>query len=213
MSAIQTLTDDPRERRTAERLRVSGIVSVVFGRGEGILVDLSRTGARIRHSAPVRRGTTARFSFEWNRRRFSATAEVLAARVISLGTGPSYESRIRFTSIDPAAVDVLVKAIDDMTERDVRRWVANLQGWNEEAQATPESKSAGSFLRCRLKGRWWERKCTTDRTQPADGFLLPAESSEPEVTKLCETYQDASEEERQLIRTMAAAAVEAVTIR
>ena len=207
MSAIQQLPDDPQERRGAERLRITGTVPVIFGRGHGVLIDLSRRGARIRHSAPVRRGASARISFEWERLRFSATAEVLAARVISLGTGPSYESRVRFISIDPDSEGVLATALDDIAGRDVRRWVANLHGWSEES-GSPAPRSSGSFIRCRLHGAWWERKCTADAVQPVNGFLLPSETGELEIAKLCDTYARASEEERQMIRTMAAAAVE-----
>lgn len=207
MSAIQQTPDESHDRRGAERLRVADTVAVIFGRGEGVLIDLSQRGARIRHSTPVRRGASARISFEWDRMRFSATAEILAARVISLGAGPSYESRVRFTAIDPSSERVLAKALEDIARQNVRRWVANLRGWNEESPS-PAAKPVGSFIRCRLHGRWWERKCTSDTTQPADGFLLPSDSIESEITTLCEHYARAGEEERQMIRTMAAAAVE-----
>jgi len=212
MSAIQQLSDDPRERRVAERLRVGGAVTVIFGRGEGVLIDLSQRGARIRHSTPVRRGTSARISFEWERRRFSATAEVLAARVISLGAGPSYESRVRFTAVDPESENVLAAALEAIAGRNVRRLVANLRGWSDDSQAlaaqTPAGKLSGSFIRCRLHGSWWERKITSATLQPVDGFLLPAESSGTDIATLCDNYARGDEDERQMIRMLAAAAVE-----
>ncbi|MFL6246807.1 MAG: hypothetical protein ACJ74H_12325 [Thermoanaerobaculia bacterium] len=68
-----------------------------------------------------------------------------------------------------------------------------------------------SFIRYRLHGSWWERKCTGDSTQPADGFLLPAGSTEADIAKLCDTYARAGEDERQVIRMMAAVAVEEAT--
>jgi hypothetical protein len=141
--------------------------------------------------------------------RFSATAEVLAARVISLGNGPSYESRVRFISVDAGSDTVLAAALDGIAGRDMRRWVANLRGWNEESQS-PAAPQTGSFIRCRLRGSWWERKCTADSVQPPDGFLLPSGSTESEIATLCDTYSRAGEEERQMIRTMAASAVEQV---
>lgn len=212
MSAIQQLSDDPRERRGAERLRVSGTVTVIFGRGEGVLIDLSQRGARIRHSSPVRRGATARISFEWQRQRFSATAEVLAARVISLGSGPSYESRVRFIAVDPESESVLAAALDDIAGRNVRRWVANLRGWSEDSQPPAVQplgvRLGGSYIRCRLHGSWWERKITGDTVQPIDGFLLPADANGTEIATLCDNYARGGEEERQMIRTLAAAAVE-----
>lgn len=210
MSAIQQFPDASIERRRAERLHIAGTVPVIFGRGGAVLIDLSKRGARIRHSAPVQRGTSVRIGFEWDRMRFSATGEVLAVRVISLGTGPSYESRIRFTAVDPGSEGVLAAAMDEIAGRDMRRWVANLHGWSDESQS-PESRLASSFIRCRLRGAWWERKSTTDSEQPADGFLLPSESSESEIARLCDTYARASEDERRMIRMMAAASVEHAT--
>jgi PilZ domain len=208
MSAIEQLSLDAQERRGAERLRVGGSVSVIFGRGEGVLIDLSARGARIRHHAPARRGATVRVSFEWERARFSATAEVLASRVVSLGNGPSYESRVRFTAFDAGAEFVLERALEELTGRNIRRWVANLRGWNEESQPQPARVANGSFIRCRLHGTWWERKITNDPTQPNDGFVLAADATEAEIETLCDTYSHATDEERHVIRMMAAAAAE-----
>lgn len=207
MSAIQPLSDDLRERRRAERLSIAGTIPVFFGRGEGVLIDLSQTGARVRHSVPVRRGTSVRISFEWQRRRFAATATILAARMVSLGAGPSYESRVHFTAIDPDAERVLAAALDALEGSNVRRWVANLHGWNEEPQS-PGRNGSVSFIRCRLRGTWWERKCTSETLQPQDGFLLPSDAKDSEIATLCDTYTRASEEERRMIRMMAEAAVE-----
>jgi hypothetical protein len=206
MSAIEQFPIDNQDRRRAERLRISGAVTVVFGRGEGVLVDLSETGARIRHHAPVRRGATVRISFEWEHARFSATANVLASRVVSLGNGPSYESRVCFTAFDRGAEVLLARAIEDISGQNVRRLVANLRGWNDEPESELAPVATGSFLRCRLRGSWWERKYTNDATQPADGFVLPAESSEADIARLCDTYSRGGDEDRHVIRLMAAAA-------
>lgn len=207
MSALEQLSLESHNRRAHERLRVSDHVSVVFGRGDGLLVDLSLRGARIRHYAPVRRGASVRVSFEWERCRFSAAAEVLASRMISLGVGPSYESRVRFTSVDAESETVLAAALEGIHGRDVRRWVANLRGWSDESPVA-KPQVTGAFIRCRLHGIWWERKCTKETTQPENGFLLPADSSEADIITLCDSYAAAGEDERHMIRLMAGAAVE-----
>jgi hypothetical protein len=209
MSAIEQFPLDTLNRRATERLRIKSTVAVIFGRNEGVLVDLSRHGARIRHAGAVRRGSSVRVSFGWERSRFSATAEVLASRVIGLGAGPSFETRVRFTSFDGPSEAVLAQAMEGIAGRDVRRWVENLRGWNsEESTGTPKQQQVGSFIRCRLQGKWWERKITNDATQPEDGFLLLAGSTEDEITSLCDTYSRASDEERQFIRVTASVAVE-----
>lgn len=206
MSALEQHPAEVQNRRQTDRLRVDGTVTVIFGRGEGILVDLSQRGARIRHSAPVRRGAHVRLSFAWSTARFSANAEVLASRMIAIGNGPSYESRVRFTSVEPQSDAVLARALEDIAQRSMRRWVANLHGWNDEPHAAPII--TGSYIRCRLHGSWWERKCTTDTTQPADGFLVPSHTAAPDIATLCASYARADDEERAVIRLMAAAAVE-----
>jgi hypothetical protein len=174
-----------------------------------VLVDLSERGARIRHAGAVRRGSSVRLSFGWERDRFSAAAEVLASRVISLGAGPSFETRVRFTSFDDASENVLARAMEGIAGRDVRRWVANLRGWGpEEASFAHPLVQLGSFIRCRLRGTWWERKVTNDSTQPDDGFVLTFGSTEEEVLTLCDTYARGGDDERQFLRLTAAAAIE-----
>lgn len=207
MSALEQLPYERGNRRATERLRVDGSVAVVFGRGEGVLVDLSQRGARIRHVAPVQRGAAVRVSFEWEGARFSATTEVLASRVIRLGVGPSYESRVRFTFVDEESERVLTAMLHRIAGRTARRWVANLRGWSDEAQPdrTPVTTC---FIRCRLLGNRWEIKRTSDRCQPPDGFALPSETPDPDIVMLCDNYSRGSDDERQFIRVMTTAAVE-----
>ena len=209
MSALEQSFTSPLERRRAERLAVSFRLAAIVGRGEGWVVDLSRSGARLRHSAPVRRGACVRVSFEWQQRRFSATATVISARVISLGTVLSYESRVHFSGVDAKSEKVLSATLDAVTGANIRRWVANLRGWSEES-LIPAAQRTGSFIRCRYYG-WWERKYTSATEQPESGFLLPADTTEKELATLCETYARAGDEERGLIRLLAAAAVAEVT--
>lgn len=208
MSALEQLPHVSRNRRATKRLQVAGSIAVVFGRGEGLLIDLSQRGARVRHFAPVRRGAAVRVSFEWEHVRCSATAEVLASRVISLGLGPSYESRVRFTFIDEDSERSLAAIIDKIDGRTTRRWVANLRGWSDEVHSDPTPFATDSFIRCRLQGNRWEIKRTSDLVQPTDGFLLPAESADVDIEVLCDNYSRGSDDERQLIRVMATAAVE-----
>jgi hypothetical protein len=208
VSAIEQLPHENGNRRTTERLRVAGSIAVVFGRGAGVLVDLSSRGARLRHVAPVRRGAAVRVSLEWEGARFSATTEVLASRVIRLGLEPSYESRVRFTFIDEDSERVLASILDGITGRTARRWVANLRGWSDEAQPNRTPLTTNSYIRCRLLGNRWEIKRTSDMVQPADGFVLLSETVDADIEMLCDNYSRGSDDERQFIRVMATAAVE-----
>lgn len=208
VSALEQLPHASRNRRSAERVRVAGAITVIFGRGEGRLVDLSQRGARIRHSALVQRGVAARISFEWQNTRFSATAEVLSSRVISVDSGPSYESRVRFTFVDHESERVLAAALEGIAGRTTRRWVANLRGWSDESQPDPAHFPGNAFIRCRLQGNRWEIKRTSDPVQPEDGFAIPSESADGGIETLCDNYSRGGAEERRLIRLLAAAAIE-----
>lgn len=98
------------ERRTANRIRIANNIPVAIGRGNGVIVDLSLSGARVRHTVTALRGSNVRVSFLWHDERFAATAEVLASRVVALGSDARptlYESRVRFRLVTDAAQQLL----------------------------------------------------------------------------------------------------------
>jgi hypothetical protein len=212
MSALEQGSTEMNERRSTPRLRVAGTIPAMIGRGEGCLVDLSERGMKIRHSAIVRRGGTVRVAFDWERARFSASAEVVGSRVVSIGSAEQptmYESRLRFLAVTPEAERVLSRTLDALAGRDMRRWVANLRGWEDEIDRTPApAPVSNTYLRCRLLGMRWEVKAANEAAQPADGFLLPAGIDDNEIVKLCADYLRADTDGRQVMRLMAAASVE-----
>ncbi len=207
---MSALEQGSLDRRSAPRLRVAGTIPALIGRGNGALVDLSERGAKIRHSTMIRRGAVVRISFEWRGARFSASAEVLSSRVVSLGTATTpamYESRLRFTAVPEDADRLLARVLEALSGRDMRRWVANMRGWEDEIAPAP-APAVTSWLRCRLFGTQWEVKCTNDLQQPEDGFLLPASIEDNEIVRLCADYSRADADGRRVMRLMAAAAVE-----
>ena len=214
MSALEQGSIDINERRSAPRLRVAGTIPALIGRGAGFLVDLSERGAKIRHSTMVRRYATVRIAFTWEGAQFSASAEVVGSRVVSIGSADQptmYESRLRFLAVSPEAQRVLSRTLDSLAGRDMRRWVANLRGWHDEIDRTPAPAPAPAgtgYLRCRLVGMRWDVKATNELAQPADGFLLPAGIDDNEIVKLCADYLRADTDGRQVMRLMAAASVE-----
>jgi hypothetical protein len=210
MSALEQSVITAAERRGAIRLRVDGAVPVTVGRGSGYVVDISETGIRVRHSVPLTCHQVVRIAFEWHGERFCASADVMGCRIASLGTsdgeGALYESRLRFRSLAPEYSEILSRILATLKNRDLRKWVANLRGWTPEPEA-PQPRRRGAFVRCRRYGLRWERKWTRDATQPAEGFLLPADIDPQELDRLCATYDSASEEGRRLMRLIADAVV------
>lgn len=97
------------DRRKSHRLRLPSQLPVRIGRRDGILVDLSTRGARVRHAGSLELGMEIRLSFDLDDERFSATARVLASRVVGFGTaaGTSYESRISFGDLPEEMLDLV----------------------------------------------------------------------------------------------------------
>ena len=216
MSALEqtplpTTTDVVDERRVAPRTRIANSVPVFIGRAEGVFVDLSLEGARVRHAVQALRGSNVRVSFEWDGERFACPAEVLASRVVALSNGTratQYESRLRFRLLPETTAQLLRRVMAALANEDVRNWVANLHGWSTlPASNAPAALRHGSYLRYRLVRNRWETKWTHDAAQPTDGFVLPEITDRQEIRTLCEVYERLDEDGRHLVRLLAAAAL------
>lgn len=211
MSALEQAPFAVTDRRTAPRIRINGNVAAHLGRRDAALVDISASGARVRHSFSVSRGAVMRLAFNWHSERFAANAEVLAVRVFALGDGKGgatiFESRLRFAYVAPEAASALERILADITGRDLRNWVANLQGWRDEHAAVATPRLRMSYVRCRLVRERWSKKWTHDAVQPDDGFTVPATFDATELDELCRTFVACDDDGRQLIRTMAAEVV------
>jgi hypothetical protein len=74
---------------------------VRLGRKDATLVEISRGGARVRHSGLMKVDTDLIMSFMSGADQFSAHARVLSSRVVGLGTGEGgatlFETVVRFT--------------------------------------------------------------------------------------------------------------------
>ena len=205
MSAIEQLA--PAERRQSERLSPANSIRVTVGRGAGIMIDVSRTGMRARHTGAAARGTHLRVTFEWEKERFDATAEVMASRVAILGPSTTFETRLRFTKMSDESRALLELVLAAIRSAELRRWVANLRGWSDGPQSDEDSGDDGAFIRCRLIGMRWRTTWTHDSAQPEHGFAVPASIKARELESLCETYRHADDDGRSLIRLMAEEAV------
>ncbi|HEX7704866.1 MAG TPA: PilZ domain-containing protein [Thermoanaerobaculia bacterium] len=193
------------ERRRSPRHRLSEIVPVQIGHGNGTLIDISATGIRVRHESPVALRSIKRVSFQWHGTHFAASAEVLASRVVSLARG-RYESRLHFLALSTQAQQSLERIIADLEENNMRRWVANLRGWNEKPSAYLSTPAQESFVRCLRRNGRWEQKITHSSALPEDGFTIPAETAPSEVLLLCRTYEQ-SEDGREMVRLVSRAVV------
>lgn len=193
------------DRRRFPRLRLTEPVRTVIGRGVGTLVDVSANGARIRHDSPVALGARVRVTFDWKGERFEATAEVLASRVASLGDGTRFESRLRFLAMPERSQEILARTMTDVLDDDLRKWVANLRGWDHDDQQTGDVHHQGTYIRCRYVNGQWQQTHTRDPLPPGDGFTVPADTDPSEIRTLRRTFENSDEEGRSLIRLITGA--------
>jgi len=212
MSALEQLPL-PTNRRGAERTRLTRVLTALVGRHEGVFVDISMRGAKMRHPGGLQRHSMVRIAFAWGRQRFSANAEVLASRIVCLGTRDGepavYESRFRFDSMTPESSELLARVIVAVGNDELRTWVGNLKGSGDETHTATQAPAPGQgFLRCRRVGNSWEKKWTRDPVQPKDGFVLPAGTDPAEVAALCRTWETLDDDGRHLLRLTAGAVVE-----
>lgn len=213
MSAIEQLPPPamPADRRRESRIRLDRILATRVGRHEGIIVDVSRRGARVRHAGTLRRGSTVRVAFDWHREKFAANADVLSSRVVMLGTregeSATYETRLRFTTLETEARLLLERILETIASEELRTWVGNLKGFNDPLRSGSMPRAAG-FLRCRRVGNSWEKKWTRAPKQPSDGFVLPAGTDASEVDALCRAWMEMDAEGRRLLQRTAEAVVQ-----
>lgn len=200
----------PHDRRTSIRFKPAHPLVAIVGRGTGSVIDISLSGARIRHDRAVARGARARIAFDWNGGRFEATAEVLGSRVAGIeGKGTLFESRIRFLSFVGSSAELLERMRESVAKADLRKWVANLRGWNDEEDSSPQATPPPNFfLQCRYVGGFWRHKLSRDSSAPADGFTIAAGTERSEISALCRTYESSDAEGRRLLQLFASAVLQ-----
>jgi hypothetical protein len=199
----------PPDRRRSGRHKPAQSIGTMIGRGKGVLVDVSLTGARIRHTWAVARGAQVRVRFDWTGERFEAVGEVLASRVVGIGPeGTQFESRLRFLPLTEASAAMLERALSELGDDDLRKWVANLRGWTEE-DANPHRDEtpppARTFIRCRFVSRRWDQRVTRDPSTPPDGFTVAGGTEPSEIRALCRTFEQTDAEGRRLLQLMTSA--------
>ena len=211
MSALEQAAIHSLDRRRRPRHRVDGLIPATIGRGRGTIIDISESGTRIRHATGIVTHSLVRVSFSWQSEHFAATAEVIATRMVSLSSAPDepaeYESRLHFRALSPQMAQILARILAALQERELRRWVANLQGWPPEPQPVIDRPRQPAYIRCQRFNHRWEKKWTRQASQPENGFVLPATVEPHDVDKLCAAYDNASEDGRALMRLIAAAVI------
>lgn len=103
------------KRRMSGRFRAVVELPARLGRKDGVLVDISRGSARVRHAGALDVGTVAQLSFRTAHGDFAGSATVLSCRVIGQAADGStqFESLIRFSNVEAGGTAVLERIVAD----------------------------------------------------------------------------------------------------
>lgn len=101
--------DAPHSRPPrSQKMRLIVGLPVRLDRREGNLVEISRGGARVRHTGIMKTHSDVMMTFESGSDHFRANAHVLSSTVVALGGGPGgatlFETVLRFTNLPPESL-------------------------------------------------------------------------------------------------------------
>lgn len=116
----------------------------------------------------------------------------------------SYHSGVEWLEAAASSQEILREIVERHVERALDEQRANALGIPAAAPRSYQSATRRrGYLRCRFRQGTWQREPTSDPSQPLDGFTISAEERAEQVEMLCETYELADREGRDMIRAMA----------
>ena len=198
----------PTERRKYQRVVLTRPLPGRLGAARIYVIDASLIGLRIAHqgSAPPQ-GSACRVEFEWEGRLIALDCEVRRNALHKLAKDKNEKSIYHAglsivgaigdsdTSLRQMIAAIVARALDEQK--------ANARGVPAEAAQCFQTGKGVDYVRCELVGGAWRRTETSRADQPLNGFTVSAEESREHVDMLCDTFTNADDEGRRLIKMMA----------
>jgi hypothetical protein len=201
------------DRRQFQRLRLARpILSRIDGES-ALLLDIGVAGAFVEHRGRFEPSARFQLSFRWQGEDLEFLCEVARTKVVR----PSVShSGVRF-----------IEPVGDSGTR-LQQMMAAFVGHMLAAQRANASGDRGGeallatigdarrtrshgYVTYRFRDGVWTREATASAEQPPDGFTVGAFEDEEELEALCKTYEDAGDDQRNLIRLVAELSAMAVT--
>jgi hypothetical protein len=211
---------NPQGRRATVRLGFRKPRVAKFATHDIIIVDLSTSGAGIRHQAKIAPGTKGILRFRLEREHHEIECTIARSRLELVKSKDKtiqiYRSGLNFVGASGANTSIR-EAIKSRIQRAVARQQADAYAnphvaFAESSGAIPLDLLASwmesrPFIRCTLeRGRWTQQK-VDEPDQPSEGFTVSVDESPAEIQLLCKTYERANPDQRTLIRMFAMIAV------
>lgn len=200
-----------RERRASQRLKLAKPLLATMDSHSALILDIGVGGVFVEHRGRAAEGLKVRLAFKWQGSEIAFGSEVVRSGVIREGgeEGVVSHSALVFHDGETGSEERL---------RDMMgTFVTQLLAAHRENAAAAEGRGAailaqlGQARRSRSRGlmtyTWdgieWSRTPTESPQQPLDGFTVPAYEDEEELAMLCQTYETADAEARNMIRLVA----------
>lgn len=172
------------------------------------LIDISLNGVRVAHQGTLPQpGNACVLTFEWEGGRIELRCEVtrnVLERLAKTAAEKSvYHAGLSIVDADRLSRDALRKMIAGLVARALDEQKANARGVPAEAAQCFQTGKGTEFLRFELINGAWRRTETTRPDQPAHGFTISADEDRAHVEMLCQTFENADEPGRHLIKMMA----------
>ena len=186
-----------------------------------VLLDYSRDGVVLEHYRPLKEGENPVFLLEWDGERVTEPCRVAHSEKYPVSWGSSvqvFRSSLRFIPAEEGTIAMMDRIIRERSRISVALQMANASGQTVDAEHQPTLRDGlvversddenPEFLRMSWSGFSWSSACTHDSAQPANGFTIDADEPSNQVQSLCELYEVATAEGRQLIREQARLSLE-----
>jgi len=198
----------PSERRKYQRVVMTRPLPGRLGGARVYVLDASLIGLRIAHqgSAPPA-GSPCLIEFEWEGRLIELECEVRRNALHKLAKGANeksiYHAGLSITGAVGDSDSALRQMVAAIVARALDEQKANARGVPAEAAQCFQTGKGTDYVRCELVGGAWRRTETNRAEQPQNGFTISAAESREHVELLCDTFVNADDDGRQLIRMMA----------
>jgi hypothetical protein len=191
------------EPRATARYMTVPAIPATLSRTDVSIVNLSLSGACLRHSLSVSRNEM-RLRFTWSDGEFDEQVAMESSRLTHLGAkgAVSFETRVRFHNLSRASSAALERAVATLHDARLLDWLSSLR---DPALREPawENGVATGFVICTLvDDRWQRRHASAVPAAPPDGFVVSATVPEPKISQLCELFAQLDADGRQLLELL-----------
>jgi hypothetical protein len=207
------------DRREFQRLKLSKPILATMGASNALILDIGIAGAFLEHFGTVEAGEQFPLTFRWQGEDVTFPCEVVRSTIVRLpaGDGKSMASHtgVRFLEGSGEGRARLLDLITTFVSNILAAQKANAAGTNTESTGASAGATilarlgearrmrSRGFITYRFDGHTWLRVPGNTAVQPPDGFTVGDFEDPDELENLCQSYEQADDEGRNLIRLVA----------